>query len=1498
MRSSVFAIVCLLAATRALAGDVTENGVRTLTDTTLTVTKESELGAGVTNVVLDNATLNFNLAANVTLTNTYVAKNGGRLGVGPAGRIATIKSTLFIKPSLGNTFGKTGAGELRIGTVVGKVNTPTTFTVDAGTLRLTSGDFFGGHSATTTNFAIRVREGATWHNGTAHCSVGPVELTGATWMSDNPSPWDNYWSETSFKGGIVVHPASVPSKIYATSWDFLSQPPVTNSVIDVETGADLYVYADLHDGKDLKSVLVKRGGGTLHLMGVGSWTGGTLIEGGKIVLGNAKALGTGAVTVSDGIELAVNPGITVTCPELKGSGTITVSGKGGISFPTKAATITGANDRTAEAYNPVADGVMTVQAGVNDLNVAAGQTVTLTSVQEYTPGAGIVADIRKTGAGTLVLDGNLAGKYRKLIAAEGVVAFANDQAFGMSGIGNYGGVEVCGGTMRPTTNYTQGATRFTFTGAGNGLDVPAGVLFKASSNCFYSTSATITKTGAGGWQLNSGFQTSQAKVANSRWIIDEGRLFTTGGGTFSSHSACWNGTIEVHENGEFAIDVGDHQPVGHLVLRGGTVRAPISQFPGSSSFTEEGGQQWTGFSFNGGIEVLASEKTSRIIARLSNFSQETLSCEVNVAEGAILEMDTGLRPGFSWTGGFRWQRGLFTKSGKGTLRLLRPLSLTGYQNFGAANETTLKGLLDVKSGTIELKEGGCIDPNAEIRIGDAAKIVLNDGARFVAQQADVAPAVLGAAEVWIDATRVSATDGQALTTIANRGTVGGSFEKFPTAVSGGIIPEAPTYVTNGINGKPSFNFNGIAALKLDAYKNTSTNCEIFVVACWTNFNATGGQGQWGGLVSLGSTAMQGSEDQYNKGVLSCYFSGSGTTINTIAVMFGNTVDATSPDNRSSCQIKPGSLLKDQPFVFRMMRRNTWGSGDIWRGDDNMQSASSGYKVQPYDCRIDRICLGSRLMKGGCATTYAAGNGNTRNLIGNIGEVLVFTKELTADEKAAVNDYLRRKWIGTSAAVTPAIAAGTAAALAVETPTGAKAAFAASLAGNGQKLSVTKTGAGELTVGGGANGAALDVAVQEGTIRLQDGKLASRVPLWIDADDATTCLTNATGHVTNLVNKGFCGGAFGQALSWGTTPNFPVRTENSMNGRATLTFDGMSAMMLTSYTNCTAPRRLSIYCVQRRNRWELHPDVSNGGGRGKWATVYSLVPTTGTQDELQPGCFHVDESAAAQSYIHLGYQNNKAIASQAIPHPGTAEPTVFVAQVTTNGYVGSYETAATSATGVALKGPGNTSLNLEPYQIERVILGARVARDAKVHYYGPDTTSSRCWYGDLAELIVTTEPLALHEEHELMSYLRKKWLNKGPGSATPPSWLAGEAAAPQFGSETALAMADGTALVHDADAVTVGALETEGTVDWTRLWSGETEDYPMFAAGDLSLGTVNLRSEPAVRKEQVKLLDYDNRLTMPTWRVFRGNRERPNATVSDQGDSIWLLDQIGLLLLCR
>lgn len=1478
----------------AFAGDVTQDGIRTLTDTTLEIASEADLGAGVTNVVLDNATVSYNLAKDQTLANFYtVTGRGGNLGAGPAAYAATIASTKFLKPNLGKTFGKTGKGTMKIGTPLGAVATPTRFIVHDGTVRLTTGDFFGGHSACTTNFVIDVREGATWHNGTSHGAVGPVELTGATWISDNPSPYSGTWADTSFKGGITVHPSSTPSKMYATSWFFLTQPLASNPdadkcVIDVETGAELYVYGDLHNGSGQTSVLVKRGGGALYLLGKGSWTGGTTLEGGKIVLGNANALGSSAITIAGDVEIAVDPGVTVTCPELKGSGNVTVSGKGGITFPKKAGTVTGATDKMADPYSPLSGMKLTVGPGVTDVSITGTTPLTVNNVVELHPGCASLADIRKTGAGTLKLGNGLAGKYRKLIVTGGVVEFTDNGCFGMSGIGNAGGVEVSGGKIRPTVKYSSGQTRFTFTGANGGLDVPAGIVFEATSNCFYCAGATVTKTGVGGWKLTSNFLTSLARVAGTKWVVDEGRLFTDGGSTFGSHSVAWDGTIEVHENGEFAMDgANGHQPVGKLVLRGGTVRAPISQFQ-SESFNPEGGGQWTGFSFNGGITALASEKPSRVIARACHVSHEKNLCVVDVEEGATLVMDTMLRRGYTYSPSFAWQDGNLVKSGAGTLKLLKPLSI--------------KGLFDIQGGAVELAEGGYIDPSARVRTVNDAKLVLNDGTRFVSTP-EVIGKVLSEADVWVDATRVSAKDGDTLSTIANLGTAGGSFAKFTKAISnsGGMIPNAPKYVAKGIGGHPSFFFDGQMALALDSYKNTTTNCEIFVVAMWTSYEASDGKGRWGGVVSLGSVNMTANEDQHNFGVLSTMVDGgSAGKFGSMSVIFG-TPEGQETTSASHATASLGSTLlspgvsTNEAFVLRIRRGSTAGNGEMWLGDSRgVKSNSSTYTKR--NCRIDRVCLGSRLMTGGLATTYNTLS-KSRNIIGQVGEFIVFTKNLSDVEREAVSDYLRRKWIGTSAAQDPAWKESQSGTLTVETPAANSADFVSTATFDaGGDFRVVKTGAGELRIGGSLNEGSSVVAVEEGGIRFKDGKLAPRAAIWVDADDAATCQCDGSGNVTNLVNKGSCGGSFVRATPTGTVSmHYPKLTPNSFNGRPTLTFDGEAALITSCYTNRTSPRKMSVYAVWRRNRWELHPGVDNGGGYGKWATVYTFVPVSAkSDDEGIPGVFHVDESSATSSYLELGNYNTDGFSV-----PATGEVAIFTAHVTTNGWSVAHEKTATDSTKVPRVSNAGTVRNIEAANIDRVILGGRAASGARVHYKGTDSTSNRCWYGDLAEFIVTTEPLSPEEEAELYAYLRKKWMNKGSGSATPPAWLSGVPAAPAFGETTSVAMADGTSLRHEAASVTLGALETQGAVDWTRVWSGEKNDFPMFEADDVSLGSVRLMPVPAVSKEQVKILGYGAKDAAPTWQVFRPDgRARPYANVTDTGSAFWLLDQIGSILMLR
>ena len=160
------------------------------------------------------------------------------------------------------------------------------------------------------------------------------------------------------------------------------------------------------------------------------------------------------------------------------------------------------------------------------------------------------------------------------------------------------------------------------------------------------------------------------------------------------------------------------------------------------------------------------------------------------------------------------------------------------------------------------------------------------------------------------------------------------------------------------------------------------------------------------------------------------------------------------------------------------------------------------------------------------------------------------------------------------------------------------------------------------------------------------------------------------------------------------------------------------------------------------------------------------------------------------------------------------------------------------------------------------------------------------------------PLGQGQEDQLLAYLRKKWLNKGSGTATPPAWLTGIPATPAMDADTALTMADGTSLRHETSTQTLGALETVGSVDWTRVWGGATpESFPLFSvAGDVSLGTVRLTPEPM--PGEAKVLDWTGNLVNgATWQLQCERAGSLGVTLRDSEKAYWIIP-VGTLLIIR
>ena len=1475
-------------------GDEPEaTGAATLADNILTlsglvtnITAEADLGADVTNVVMTQEG-GISVGNTLTLAKPYQISGTGVVGV-VAGKTVTVGSNL---KTLGHTFVKDGPGTLRLSTAVNAVAVQTRWIINDGMLRIRpSGSFYGNHSGTTTNLTLDLREGATYYQeqnaaDNSHSPIGPLEMTGARFVWA-PSTYDDPAhpeGNTAFKGGVTVHASATDSYMTWPRYSHLNHCN-SNCVFNIETGGRLIVDGVLTNGMAsgwvsagmFPCILTKRGGGELILLRPNKWTGGTILEGGTITVATDGALGTGTVTIAGDATIHVPAGVTFTCPPLATDGlhTLTVTGDGAFTPPaTIPDNLTLANNATGAAPTPLVGSTLYLSGAPITLSVSSDTTIS--SIVGSADDEGKYTDIIKTGAGTLTLPTGYSAFYRNLTVKEGLVAVAAESCFG------WGETVVNGGGIRYTANITQTRTSRPITYQGSGtINVPAGVRWMFMSNAFSCANAVVTKTGAGTWQAYDQMKGCFERLSGARWIIEEGTMRSSGGDMFAGHSSSHNLVIEVHENGTFALNSANHHlPVCAIVLRGGTMWGGYGQFQDTATWGIDGGAHWKGWGLNGPITVLPSlnGKPSRIVARASHLhhGNESQATIFDVQDGATLEVDTALQPGI----GSSINKGNFVKTGGGTLKLLKPC--------GA------KGLIDIREGTVELAAGVHFDPLATVNVSPRAKLVLGDKVQL-ANATDTASALCASADVWLDASRLSLADGATVSSVPNLGTAGGNFAKFTWTTSSRRIPDLPTYVADGINGKGVLHFNGIQALCLPTYTNKTEHLQVFYVSEWTYWsNGTGnqgGMGKYGGPFSFGYRAMTG-DDNTMAGVLSYQHQ------NSVGHM------ATYPNNAAGMTVS--GLNVGTPYLVSSYLTRTNKSSTVYLNDSTPpQSVANSHNstCNNKNVNVEFVCVGGRTTTGGAAqvtssSTEPAVGSSDRMYVGHIGEMLAFTRKLTSDEEAQILAYLKRKWFNSSVVVSAETEKLLANTVRIEVPEGAEASYVANVATatDGANLfDLTKTGAGTLRYGGAVTGGAiLDVA--EGGLALKDGRLPAQVDVWIDASDLSTMAFDADNRVTNLVNKGSAGGSFVRNTRKAAVPFGPTVKEGAegMNGNPVLAFDGNEALVLNSYTNYTSPREIYLYLVERRMKWELNPaDATNGGGHGKWGSPFALGSATATtSDENVKGVVHLSESAATTMTLDHGGGTPGAIKS-----PALGEPAIFYYFNASNGCMVASETNTASLTVFPRK--ADNGQNNEPFAIDLVQIGGRLMKDGQAQWYGGESIYNRMWYGDIAELIITTMPLGDYQEAELLAYLRKKWLNKGSGTATPPAWLTGLPATPAMDADTALAMADGTSLRHEAAMQTLGALVTEGTVDWTRVWDGATpESFALFNVdGDVSLGSVRLTPEP--KPSEAKVLSWTGDLVNgATWQLLGEDVSSSGVNLRATDKEYWIIP-VGTLLLIR
>lgn len=1476
--------LCLLATAWAgavLASNTVKDGVRTIAGELVTVAAESALdgdGQTVGNVVLTEGggiafTQSLTGTAN-SLKKTYTLDGTGVVSVA-AGQTVEADGARLVAGAVGHTLVKRGPGTF----YTGKVGTPaaarTRFIVEEGMFQCRDGDFWGGHATANTNVTLDVREGAVYHHGGGHGVVGPVELTGGTFKSTSGPV--GQWADAAFCGGITAHAAATPSRVLVGYKGFVGHYIYTNGLVTVDADATLILDGTLRDGwnasasKRVPCRIVKRGAGALYLLKPGEWTGGTVLEGGSVTVGATDAFGTGPVTVAGDVTLTVALGAHLDLSDLRVQGvhTLTLAGEGSATLPEPLpAGLTVANSTSGSPAEPIVDGRLVLNGGTVAVNVPAGETVSVTGTSSAPLLDGLDTSrtrVVKTGDGTLELPAGINAAYGKLEIRQGFVSVTDESSFG-SGVTTVAD----GAGLRILTSFSQGRAAITFDGTAM-LDIPTGVTLGFNPSFFKCSGKTLVKTGGGLWRMDATFP---SLAAGTRWIVHEGTLRAFKGDAFSSYNVKPALVLEIHEGAAFeTVHANAHLPIGDVTLRGGTLRAGYGQFTGDH-VPLEGGTPWKGFGLNGTVTVLPSNdgRPARLEARACHAGHNNAATGApfdttfDVRADATFEVDAMICPGRQ-PADSPFTSGL-VKEGKGTLRFLRPLALAG--------------VLDVRNGTAEFGPGVTIGEQATVRVAPAARLVLDDTARLTAKL-DTVNALCASAELWLDAARLRMPDGARIEAVPNLGTLGGTFAR-ATEGHDGIYAAAPTFVASGINGLGSLAFNGTNALTTAAYTNTGAAVSVFLVSRWTSWEGVGDKGRWGGPLSLSardptSYMPNGQmDDNQTYGGLS-YQHGNETTLDYLKTYGGQDLTVSGVGMEIG---KPYLTYSWRDADLQKASTALWMPDATQCVTGNIAQTTGGIA---YSCQINRVCVGGRL-RNGAPQVFSGGN---RMYFGEIGEVLVFSRRLSDAERDAINAYLHNKWFGT---VEP-LPEGSpmAGAMRISVPADARADLVLDGAqADGTAHGIVKEGAGTLRYGGAATGG-LALDVREGALALASGRLASRVDVWVDAADAAARTLDADGRVTNLVNKGSAGGAFrlSARADAGVVPPGPALKEDGLNGRAVLAFDGNACLALESYTNRVAPRAINIYLVARRTAWATTPEVATEGGFGKWSGPFALARVTADKsDEVLSGAFHVSEDAAKTGRIDLG---NTGID---IATPPTGEPYLFVLHSLTNGYLAAYETNATDVARVPRWAKGQ-DYHAEPCDIDLVHLGSRIREGGRPQWYGKGNSGNRCWFGDIGEFIVTTQPLTDDEEADLFAYLRAKWLGKGDGAATPPDWLAGTPATPVTDAATALAMADGTRLEHAAAPLALGALETAGTVDWTRTWSGgNAADFPLFTvAGDAALGTIRFTPRP-LPKGEAKVLDWTGDLLgAPAWRMDGVG----GATISRRGKALWLI-RAGTILTLR
>ena len=329
----------------------------------------------------------------------------------------------------------------------------------------------------------------------------------------------------------------------------------TNAIVTNASGTYLSLLGTI--GSTNNSSLTKAGSGTLLLNASNSYTGGTFINLGTLVLGNANALGSGAVTVASGgaldFSLLSNGTISNT---FSGSGTITQIGEGTLTLGDSTAGFNGAIGADGGILRVTntnsiagASGLFLAGDGVLRFSEAAASNSVTNTITVSSNSSGVIE--HGTGTGTLTLAGTL-DKNSAVLTLRGTNTGVINITGGITGPSANSDLVYDSGTFNVLSSNSYNGPTYMINGAiVNALTNYALPTANGRSAVYLDQTNSGAAWGSGSSVLNlgtnqtiaslSGLASSTVNLSNS--VLTIGNLASTATNTFAGTIAGTGGTL-------------------------------------------------------------------------------------------------------------------------------------------------------------------------------------------------------------------------------------------------------------------------------------------------------------------------------------------------------------------------------------------------------------------------------------------------------------------------------------------------------------------------------------------------------------------------------------------------------------------------------------------------------------------------------------------------------------------------------------------------------------------------------------------------------------------------------------------------------------------------------------------------------------------------------------------------------------------------------------------